>query len=291
MKKLSKNIKRALILTAFSCASVCIMPNILCDVMPICTASEVSASDEERIIQELQQEAEAGDAEAQYKLGNRYYYGKYTEENYGKAVYWYLQAAKQGDVASQIILAECYSWRNVLPRNKKLEIYWYTKAAEQNNINAQYQLADYYYHSKYHSNNKQSLEKAVYWYQKAAEQGSGLAQYNLGSCYEEGIGVEQDYEKAVYWYTKSAEQGYYEAQESLARCYSLGIGVEKDETKSAYWDRLVAEKGFDYVKDNFRYSILDIYKSTVDDETIIGRESWWKEVLLTRNPDFGYNAN
>lgn len=54
---------------------------------------------------------------------------------------------------------------------------------------------------------------------------------------------------------------------------------------------LVTEKGLDYVKDNFRYSILDIYKSTVDDETIIGRESWWKEILLTRNPDFGYNAN
>lgn len=55
--------------------------------------------------------------------------------------------------------------------------------------------------------------------------------------------------------------------------------------------KLVAEKGLDYVKENFRYSILDIYKSTVDDETIIGRESWWKEILLTRNPNFGYNAN
>ena len=55
--------------------------------------------------------------------------------------------------------------------------------------------------------------------------------------------------------------------------------------------KLVAEKGLDYVKENFHYSILDIYKSTVDDETIIGRESWWKEILLTRNPSFGYNAN
>ena len=55
--------------------------------------------------------------------------------------------------------------------------------------------------------------------------------------------------------------------------------------------KLVSEQGIDYVKDNFRYSILDIYKSTVDDETIIARESWWKELLLTRNPDFGYNAN
>lgn len=54
---------------------------------------------------------------------------------------------------------------------------------------------------------------------------------------------------------------------------------------------LVEEKGLDYVADNFRYSILDIYKSTTDDETIITRESWWKEVLLTRNPLYGYNAN
>ena len=53
---------------------------------------------------------------------------------------------------------------------------------------------------------------------------------------------------------------------------------------------LVEEKGLDYVKDNFHYSILDIYKSTTDDEAIIARESWWKNILLTRG-DYGYNAN
>lgn len=46
---------------------------------------------------------------------------------------------------------------------------------------------------------------------------------------------------------------------------------------------------FDYIKLNFRYSILDIYKSTTDDQAIIDRESWWKEVLHTRK--FGYNEN
>lgn len=46
---------------------------------------------------------------------------------------------------------------------------------------------------------------------------------------------------------------------------------------------------FEYIKSNFRYSILDIYKSTVDDKTIIEREGWWKEVLQTRG--FGYNSN
>ncbi len=46
---------------------------------------------------------------------------------------------------------------------------------------------------------------------------------------------------------------------------------------------------FDHIKSNFRYSILDIFKSSTDDGLIIERESWWKEVLLTRV--YGYNKN
>lgn len=46
---------------------------------------------------------------------------------------------------------------------------------------------------------------------------------------------------------------------------------------------------FEYIKKNFRYSILDIYKSTADDQLIIERENFWKEVLQSRR--FGYNEN
>lgn len=46
---------------------------------------------------------------------------------------------------------------------------------------------------------------------------------------------------------------------------------------------------FEYIKENFRYSILDIFKSTVDDNYILSRESWWKDILLTKK--FGYNNN
>lgn len=46
---------------------------------------------------------------------------------------------------------------------------------------------------------------------------------------------------------------------------------------------------FNHIKQNFRYSILDIYKSTTDDQIIIDRESWWKQVLQSRK--FGYNEN
>ena len=53
--------------------------------------------------------------------------------------------------------------------------------------------------------------------------------------------------------------------------------------------KLVAEKGFDYVKKYFHYSILENYNARMDDNYILGRESWWKNVLATRQ--FGYNGN
>jgi len=52
---------------------------------------------------------------------------------------------------------------------------------------------------------------------------------------------------------------------------------------------VVEFKGLDYIKKNFRYSILEIYKSTTPDEIILERESWWKKVLLSKK--FGYNQN
>ena len=52
---------------------------------------------------------------------------------------------------------------------------------------------------------------------------------------------------------------------------------------------LVKEKGFDYVKANFQYSILENYNSRTDSKYILKRETWWKEVLQSRQ--FGYNSN
>jgi hypothetical protein len=46
---------------------------------------------------------------------------------------------------------------------------------------------------------------------------------------------------------------------------------------------------FDRIKENFKYSILDIFKSNADDKVIIERESYWKNILNTRI--FGYNIN
>ncbi|MDR2052723.1 MAG: GIY-YIG nuclease family protein [Treponema sp.] len=46
---------------------------------------------------------------------------------------------------------------------------------------------------------------------------------------------------------------------------------------------------FEHIKNHFYFTILDIYKSTIDDKIIIERESWWKDVLNSR--EYGYNEN
>lgn len=46
---------------------------------------------------------------------------------------------------------------------------------------------------------------------------------------------------------------------------------------------------FDYIKSNFRYSLLEIYKSTIDDTVIINREHQWMKILLTKDKRYGYN--
>ena len=48
---------------------------------------------------------------------------------------------------------------------------------------------------------------------------------------------------------------------------------------------------FSYIKENFCYSILEIFKSTTPDKIIRAREKWWKITLQSSNKKHGYNGN
>ena len=53
---------------------------------------------------------------------------------------------------------------------------------------------------------------------------------------------------------------------------------------------LIEKNGIDYARKYFQFAILELRSMKTDDDTIINRESFWKEVLLTRGI-FGYNKN
>ena len=65
------------------------------------------------------------------------------------------------------------------------------------------------------------------------------------------------------------------------------------ETGHGYNDELtnlIREHGIDYARKNFRISLLEYRPARTDDQTIIDRECYWKEALLSRTPH-GYNKN
>lgn len=55
------------------------------------------------------------------------------------------------------------------------------------------------------------------------------------------------------------------------------------------FEELKKEKGADYIKENFTYSILEIFDIKTKEEVILGRESFWKDVFQTRS--YGMNKN
>ena len=68
-------------------------------------------------------------------------------------------------------------------------------------------------------------------------------------------------------------------------CYiGTGHGWNDELTK------LIKKEGFDYARDNFKLSLLEYRSMKIDDKVIIERESYWKEVFLSRG-SFGYNKN
>lgn len=54
---------------------------------------------------------------------------------------------------------------------------------------------------------------------------------------------------------------------------------------------LVEQKGFEYVENNFKFTLLEMHPMFKTDDFIIQRESFWKGVMMTREKETGYNSN
>lgn len=50
-------------------------------------------------------------------------------------------------------------------------------------------------------------------------------------------------------------------------------------------------KGLEYIRKNFKFSILETIPSNIDNKYVIERENHWKEILNTRSKEYGYNSN
>ncbi len=129
-------------------------------------------------LRRLQQQADNGDAKAQYKLGARYLKGDGVEKDAARAFQWYQRAAEQGYVDAARDLAVCYASGLGCEKNE-------AKAAE--------------------------------WFRKAAEHGDAEAQFRYGECCECGRGVSLNTEEAHRWYQLAAREKHPGAQVAAER--------------------------------------------------------------------------
>lgn len=113
--------------------------------------------------------AEAGEAEAQARLGFLYEKGRGVARDLGEAVRWYRAAAHQGHATAQYSLGRLHELGHGVARD---------------------------------------AAAALAWYRKAALQGHAKARYKLGLAYAGGHGIGRDYRLAVGWLGRALDQGY-----------------------------------------------------------------------------------
>jgi hypothetical protein len=127
-------------------------------------------------IVQVRKMAEAGNAEAQSKLGVLYASGVGMKMDKREAVSWYRKSAEQGYPVGQWNLAFMY-------------------------VRGEGVAADF--------------TEARQLFRKSAENGFANAQYDLGMMLLQGLGGKQDQNEAEKWFRMAAEQGYREAKKIL----------------------------------------------------------------------------
>jgi hypothetical protein len=90
-----------------------------------------------RTLEELNKQAEQGEAVAQFKLGKIYKNGKGILQNYSEALHWYQLAAKQGSAQALNELGWMYDYGKGVPRDKTTAHMFYNLAASKGMEGAQ----------------------------------------------------------------------------------------------------------------------------------------------------------
>ena len=222
-------------------------------------------------IETLQVEAEKGDAQSQYQLGDMYYRGsKDVNKDINRAKHYYNLAAKQGHKDAAYNLALIEEKEENFDQAFKL----YKQAAEQGHTYAQTNLGICY---KKGRGVAKDLNQAIYWYTKASEGGDIYADRNLAVLYTEEKNLDKAaalYEKIVY----SDKQDF----KKISFLELMNIAKEQKAYQKAYvWGSLAIISGlFDgKVTDADKY--LNDYQAVASKLSEKQRNDALADILLT----------
>tara|TARA_R110000868_G_scaffold291709_1_gene552239 strand:+ start:7041 stop:7619 length:579 start_codon:yes stop_codon:yes gene_type:complete len=121
--------------------------------------------------------------------------------NYSEAFKYYTQSAKLGDAQAQANLGVLYFFGKGTNTNYKKSLFWLEKAKVKNNSSAYNNLAYMYVTGK---GVKQNIPQAVLYYKKAASLNEVGSQRRLGTIYFDGQVVPQNLEQAYLYFSLAA---------------------------------------------------------------------------------------
>ncbi|KAG0373408.1 hypothetical protein BGX24_011745 [Mortierella sp. AD032] len=213
-------------------------------------------------------EAELGDKDAQYTLGQMYSRGTGATQNLPKALEWYFKAAAQGHLLAQYTVGRRFQRGEGIPQDYRQAMEWHLKAARRGHDAAQNEVGFMLNHG--HGVEK-DYPQAMYWYRKAADQGSSAAQCNIGYMYSQGLSVPQDYSLAMEWYRKAADQGSAAALDNIGMLYEHGRGVLEDKAKAVEWYKKAADRGHPRAKESLERLESQIGKQDEKKRRLFGK--------------------
>jgi TPR repeat protein/transglutaminase-like putative cysteine protease len=182
-------------------------------------------------------QAAAGDAAAQFRLGRIYANGYGVPLDWSAAVTWFRKSAEQGYADGEAALGTAMLTGQGVTEDDTQGLVWLRKAADQNNAMAAVELGYVYLTGK---GAARDLAQSVEWDRKAAEQGNSRGELALGTMYLFGQGAPRDLGQALAWIQKAADQGLPRAEAQLAGLYLAGIGIPKDVVRGLALERKAA---------------------------------------------------
>nr|XP_034351303.1 protein sel-1 homolog 2 isoform X2 [Arvicanthis niloticus] len=148
---------------------------------------------------------------------------KGLDQDYSKALYYFLKAAKAGSANAMAFIGKMYLEGNAAaPQNNATAFKYFSMAASKGNAIGLHGLGLLYFHGKGVPVN---YGEALKYFQKAAEKGWPNAQFQLGFMYYSGSGVWKDYKLAFKYFYLASQSGQPLAIYYLAEMYATGTGV------------------------------------------------------------------
>jgi len=158
----------------------------------------------EEELEKLKKKADAGDANAMFKLGYTYRNGTSGKWDFTNAFKYLKGAADKGDARAMFQLGFMFEQGEGVDKNDVEAFKYFKLAADNEYAFAQYYLGEMYKNGELVDKND---EEAFKYFKLAAAQGDARAQYNLGTMFANGQGVAQDDAEALKYFNLLLKNG------------------------------------------------------------------------------------